>query len=139
MTDLLRFRPRRAPLAPALKDGALFGKITGMEDRSIVAGDDCVEPELLSPGSARPRGPEYGRPPLPPEKPGLLARLKGLLAAGLALTGAALFITGALLTSTVIGAVIGIPLLLLGAAAFFLLFKLLSLGATSKTFTFRRF
>jgi len=139
MTDLLRFPPPLRPGARALKAGALFGKITVMQDRRIVAGDDWVEPELLSPGSARPRGPEYGQPPLPPEKPGLLARLKGLLAAGLALVGTALFITGALLTSTVIGAVIGIPLLLLGAVAFFLLFKLLSLGAASKTFTFRRF
>lgn len=138
MTDLLRFPPPGGA-GSAPNTGGLFGKITGMEDRRIVVGEDCVEPELLSPGTAGPRRGAYSQPPLPPAKPGLLARLKGLLAAGLALTGAALFITGALLTSTVIGAVIGIPLLLLGAVAFFLLFKLLSLGAASKTFTFRRF
>jgi hypothetical protein len=110
-----------------------------MGDRQVSTTEDCIEPELLSPGSSRPRGGEYHQPPPLPAKPGLLMRIKGVLAAGLALVGTALFITGALLTSTVIGAIIGIPLLLLGAAAFFLLFKLLSLGATSKTFTFRRF
>lgn len=109
-----------------------------MEDRRLAVNEDCVEPELVSPGGG-PRREGFRVPPPPPSKPGLLARLKGLLAAGLALAGAALFITGALLTSTVIGAIIGIPLLLLGAAAFFLLFKLLSSGATAGTFTFRRF
>lgn len=107
-------------------------------DRRVAVNEDCVEPELVSPGGS-PRDGGRRPPPPPPARPGLLARLKGLLAAGLALTGAALFITGALLTSTVIGAIIGIPLLLLGAAAFFLLFKLLSAGASAKTFTFRRF
>lgn len=110
-----------------------------MGDRRVSVSEDYVEPELISPGSSRPAGGEYRQPPPLPARPGLLGRIKGVLAAGLALLGAALFITGALLTSTVIGAIIGIPLLLLGAAAFFLLFKLLSLGAASKTFTFRRF
>lgn len=110
-----------------------------MADRRVSISEDCVEPELISPGSSTPRDGEYRQPPPPPARPGLLARIKGVLAAGLALLGAALMVTGALLTSTVIGAVIGIPLLLLGAAAFFLLFKLLSLGAASKTFTFRKF
>ncbi len=109
-----------------------------MTNRQVAATEDYVEPELLSPGggSFKPRG-EEPRPQRPPEKPGLLTRLKMLLAAGLALLGIALFTVGALLTSTVIGAIIGIPLMLIGAAVFVLLFKLLASGGPP--IIFRRF
>jgi len=100
--------------------------------------EECVEPELLSPGG---RGPRY-KSPRPDGgqagKPGLLTRLKLFAAAALALLGMGLFLSGALLTSTVIGAIIGIPLMLAGALVFFLLFKLLTFGAKN-TFVFRRF
>ena len=118
-----------------------------MTDRSLTASkgpgaqndQECVEPELISPGGGdfRPRGEEPGER-RPPEKPGLLTRLKMLLAGGLALLGIALFVIGALLTSTVIGAIIGVPLMLLGALFFFLLFKLLASGSPSPII-FRRF
>ncbi|MDD5208050.1 MAG: hypothetical protein PHV36_01560 [Elusimicrobiales bacterium] len=110
-----------------------------MAERRISVTEDYVEPELLSPGggSFKPRG-EEPRPQRPPEKPGLLTRLKMLLAAGMALLGIALFTVGALLTSTVIGAIIGIPLMLIGAAVFVLLFKLLASGSPAPII-FRRF
>ena len=109
-----------------------------MTDKQLVQAEDCVEPELLSPGGGtyKPRG-EEPRRQRPPEKPGILTRLKMLLASGLALLGIALFLSGALLTSTVIGAIIGIPLMLLGAAVFILLFKLLASGGAP--IIFRRF
>ncbi len=110
-----------------------------MTERRIAVSEECVEPELLSSGgdAFKPRGQE-ARSRLPPEKPGLLTRLKMLLAGGLALLGAGLFIAGALLTSTVIGAIIGIPLMLAGALFFFLLLKLLASGSQN-AFIFRRF
>ncbi len=106
-----------------------------MYDRRVTVSEEVIEPELLGPGAGprpeRPAGP-------PPSPPGLLERLKGTLAAVLGLAGAALLLTGALLTSTVIGALLGIPLMLAGAFAFYLLFKLLGSGA-KHSFTFRRF
>ena len=109
-----------------------------MEDRNLAVSEECVEPELISPGGGpRREEPRFSAPP--PQPPGLLARLKMRLAAGLALLGIGLFIAGALLTSTLIGAVIGIPLMLLGALVFYLLFKLLSFGSANNTFVFRRF
>ncbi len=110
-----------------------------MMDKRLAASEDYLEPELLSPGGGtfKPRG-EEPRPQLPPEKPGLLTRLKMLIAGGLALIGIVLFVLGAILTSTVIGAIIGIPLMLLGAVFFLLLFKLLSTGPRPPII-FRRF
>jgi hypothetical protein len=61
-----------------------------------------------------------------------------LIAGGLALLAVGLFLTGAVLTSTIIGAVIGIPLMILGGIVFFLLFKLLTFGSKN-TVIFRRF
>ncbi|PIU18534.1 MAG: hypothetical protein COT18_10330 [Elusimicrobia bacterium CG08_land_8_20_14_0_20_59_10] len=100
--------------------------------------EEVIEPEIVSngPGDSGQyddRGRTSYSPP--PQALGVVKRLKAIAAAVLALTGAGLFITGALLTSTVIGALIGIPLMLGGAAAFFLLIKLL--GAGSKNFGFR--
>lgn len=110
-----------------------------MADSRLSVTEECVEPELISPGggSYKPRG-EEPRRQLPPEKPGFFTRLKMLLAAGLALIGIALFAVGAILTSTVIGAIIGVPLMLLGGLFFFLLFKLLASGSPSPII-FRRF
>ncbi|MHB0995695.1 MAG: hypothetical protein ACYC2I_04920 [Elusimicrobiales bacterium] len=113
-----------------------------MKDKRVAVNEDCVEPELLGPGEdafrRRGPGPGPGRGFPPPEKPGLLTRLRLLLAAGLGLLAVGLFMAGALLTSTVIGAIIGIPLLLAAAALFVVLFKLLSFGSKN-TFTFRKF
>jgi len=111
-----------------------------MDDRSLAVTEDCVEPELIHDGRAY-CGPEARTPR--PEAPlgwfkSLILRAKMLVAGFLALLGIALFLTGAILTSTVIGAIIGIPLLLAGAIVFFLLFKLLSSGP-QQTFVFRRF
>lgn len=112
-----------------------------MSDKRVSVPEEAVEPELLGPGEHefRSRGQRHDGPAgfPPPEKPGLLTRLRLLLAAGLGLLAVGLFMAGALLTSTVIGAIIGIPLLLAAAALFVVLFKLLSFG--SKTFTFRKF
>ncbi len=111
-----------------------------MEDRRLAVTEDCVEAELMHDGRAYCR-PEAETPraeaPLGWFK-GLLLRAKMLVAGALALLGIALFLTGAVLTSTVIGAIIGIPLMLSGAVVFFLLFKLLSLGSRN-AFVFRRF
>ncbi len=109
-----------------------------MADKRLAVSEECVEPELISPGGGpRREEPRFSAPP--PQAPGLLARLKMRLAAGLALLGIGLIIAGALLTSTLIGAIIGIPLMLLGALVFYLLFKLLSFGSNNNTFVFRKF
>ena len=108
-----------------------------MSDRHVAKHEDYVEPELLDPGGGpAPGGRDFHAPP--PARLGLLTRLKFLAAGLLAFTAFGLFALGALLTSTVIGAVVGIPLILAGAALFFLLFKLLALGA-GRSFTIRRF
>lgn len=121
---------------------ARFDRIALMTDKRLAVNEDCVEPELLGPGEGAFRrgaaGPGPGRGFPPPEKPGLLTRLRLLLAAGLGLLAVGLFMAGALLTSTVIGAIIGIPLLLAAAALFVVLFKLLSFGSKN-AFTFRKF
>lgn len=106
--------------------------------KTLTVTEDYVEPELLSPGHSGPRREGPGFSGVPPKKPGLLTRLKLLVAGGLALLAVGLFLTGAVLTSTIIGAVIGIPLMIAGAIVFFLLFKLLSFGSKN-TFVFRRF
>ncbi|OIO05167.1 MAG: hypothetical protein AUJ51_00260 [Elusimicrobia bacterium CG1_02_56_21] len=108
-----------------------------MTDKRLPATTECIEPELISPGSVPPRR-EEPRRGNPPQKPGLLTRLKILAAGGLAVLGLGLFTVGALLTSTVIGAILGIPLMIAGALAFFLLFRILGSGSAN-TFTFRRF
>lgn len=104
-----------------------------MDGNYPVRDGDTVEAELVEPGS--PRG---ARRAAAPQRPGLLTRLKLFLAAGLGLAAFALFALGAVLTSTVIGALIGVPLMLAGAALFFVLFKLLTLGSGS-SFVIRRF
>ncbi len=115
-----------------------------MEDKRVTVAEECVEPELLGPG-ASPRGQDANGPrpeevfaSRPAEKPGIFTRLKMFLAGLLALVAVGLFLLGAVLTSTIIGAIIGIPLILAGVAVFFLLFKLLTLGGKPPV-VFRRF
>jgi len=109
-----------------------------MNDKSPAVIEECVEPELLSPGGPDTIYEKPGRENRPAEKPGLLTRIKMAIAAVLALLGMGLFLSGAVLTSTIIGAIIGIPLMLAGALVFFLLFKLLTFGSKN-AFVFRRF
>ena len=112
-----------------------------MDDKHLAVSEEYVEPELLSNGPSdnfhkkREEAPA-GFPP--PQKPGLLTRLKLLLAAGLALFAFALILLGAFLTSPIIGAILGIPLIILGALLFFLMIKLLSFGSNNHVI-FRRF
>lgn len=114
--------------------------------------EDWIEPELVDDGSgsrARRRGPDRAAPErdagtggVPPAG-GLLyeafARLKFLFVAAVLLISFALVALGAVLTSTLIGAVIGIPLILLGFAPLWLLFRLFSSGGKKGTYIFRRF
>jgi len=108
------------------------------QDKTLTVGGDYVEPELLGPGQWGPRRGETHPGGVPPQKPGLLTRLKLFVAGGLALLAVGLFLSGALLTSTIIGAIIGIPLMLAGAVVFFLLFKFLTFGSKN-AFIIRRF
>ncbi|OGS11406.1 MAG: hypothetical protein A2285_07755 [Elusimicrobia bacterium RIFOXYA12_FULL_57_11] len=98
-----------------------------MEEKDIARNEECVEAELVHQGGGAPR-PEGPRAPVsgPSAAPGLFTRLKMLIAAGLGVAALALLLAGGLLTSTVIGAILGIPLMLAGVALLALLFKLFS-------------
>ncbi|MBI4802503.1 MAG: hypothetical protein HY796_08275 [Elusimicrobia bacterium] len=67
------------------------------------------------------------------------ARLKLVFITAILLAGFGLIALGVILTSTLIGAVIGIPLLLLGGFLIWLLFKFLTFSGRSKSFVFKRF
>lgn len=108
-----------------------------MEERRLAPAEEWVEPEILAPGGHKREEP-FGAPPPRTGRPGLLQRLKAAAAGLLGLLAAGLFLAGAFLTSTVIGAIIGIPLMLAGALAFFLMFKLIASGSKSSVI-FRRF
>ena len=117
--------------------------------------DDCVEAEIVSgPGAGAraenrggPRERPGGYPPDGPASPnpanipfyGLFQRVKALFTTGLLLVSFALLITGLILTSTVIGAIIGVPLMLLGGVLLWILFKLLTFGQKPGPVIFRRF
>lgn len=119
--------------------------------------DDYIEPEIVSgPGSdggpgagdgrragSRRENPEnYGPPrPEPVSIPfyGLFLRLKFIFITAILLLSFGLIVVGLILTSTLIGAIIGIPLLLLGGFLLWLLFKLLTIGQKSQPIVFRRF
>ena len=116
------------------------------------SGEDWIEPELVDDGSAsraRRVGPGRDAPELDPGGAGVppaggllyqaFARLKFLFVMAVLLISFALVALGALLTSTLIGAVIGIPLILLGFAPLWLLFRLFSSGGKKGAFIFRRF
>jgi hypothetical protein len=114
--------------------------------------DDCVEAEIVSgPGAGfqtgggarkRQERPDDGAPrPAPSNIPfyGLFLRVKSLFVTIGLLTGFAFIFLGFILTSTVIGAVIGVPLLILGGLCLWLIFKLLTFGQKSGPVIFRRF
>ena len=97
-----------------------------MDEKGVIATEECVEAELVHEGGSEPRHKSEhiynAPPPLPPS--GILTRLKRFIGGGLAVLALTLLIIGALLTSTVIGAILGIPLMLAGAALLALFFKL---------------
>jgi hypothetical protein len=114
--------------------------------------DDCVEAEIVSgPGAGSQTGggartrrerpddgaPRPGRSDIPFY--GLFLRVKFLFVTVGLLAGFALIFLGLILTSTVIGAIIGVPLLILGGLCLWLLFKLLTFGQKTRPVIFRRF
>jgi hypothetical protein len=115
--------------------------------------EDYVEAEIVSgpgasasseggrAGNRREKVENYGTPrPEPGNIPfyGLFLRLKFIFITATLLIGFGLMILGIILTSTVIGAIVGIPLLLLGGFLIWLLFKLLTLGQRSRPIILRR-
>lgn len=115
------------------------------------AGEDFAEPELVDDGQAwrgaqaapEPGGREQDGGPVgaPPAGPlyAIFARLKAVFITAVLLLSFGLIALGALLTSTLIGAVIGIPLILLGSAPLWLLFRFLLSGRKTGVFIFRSF
>ena len=121
------------------------------------ADDDCVEAEIVSgpgiggasgPATGRHTGPSYNRAksyqapgPEPSNIPfyGLFVKLKYLVITATALLSFGLIVVGMILTSTVIGAIIGIPMLLIGGFLIWLLFKFLGKGQKGQPFIFHRF
>jgi len=127
-----------------------------MQPFNKATAEDCVEAEIVSgtgargdagAGNARRAGPSeraenYGSPRLEPVNIpfyGLFLRLKFIFITAILLLSFGLIILGLILTSTFIGAIIGIPLLLLGGFLLWLLFKLLTFGQKSQPIVFRRF
>jgi len=111
--------------------------------------DDCVEAEIVSgPGSGsggqsrRENQHDYTAPrPEPVNIPfyGLFLKIKFIFVTAVLLISFGLIVLGLILTSTVIGAIIGIPLLVLGGLCLWLLFKLLTFGQKTNPIKFRRF
>ena len=113
--------------------------------------DDCVEAEIVSgPGaengrrtsSSGERTQDYAshrQKPVNIPFYGLFLRLKFIFITAILLISFGLIVLGLILTSTLIGAIIGIPLLLLGGFLLWLLFKLLTFGQKTNTVVFRRF
>ena len=112
--------------------------------------DDCVEAEIVSGpgaeggarGGRRERPESYAPPgPKPANIPfyGLFQRVKALFTTAILLISFALIITGLILTTTVIGAIIGVPLMILGGFLLWILFKLMTFGQKSGPVIFRRF
>lgn len=110
-----------------------------MADRDLIKDKDCVEAELLPEGSYGPL-PESGpaRPAAPLPQPGLFTRLKIFIGGALMLLALGLIVLGVVLTSTVIGAIVGIPLILAGAGLLALFFRLFAAGL-QKFVVFRKF
>ena len=100
---------------------------------------ETVEAELLSEGHPGPRGPrpsfggDFPPPPAPGPR-GLLDRARALAAMAAGLGGAALLLLGLLLTTTVIGAIVGVPLMLAGMALLALALRLASNSKSSLVF-----
>jgi hypothetical protein len=106
--------------------------------------DDCVEAEIVSgPGTSANTEGGFGhenyrerpahnrhrrREPVNIPFYGLFLRLKFVFISATLLVSFGLIVLGLILISTFIGAIIGLPLLLLGGILLWLLFKLLTLG-----------
>ena len=121
------------------------------------ADDDCVEAEIVSgPGSGAPSGSAGARrtgtrragpanyaspPPEPSNIPfyGLFVKLKFIVITATVLLSLGLLIVGMILTSTIIGAILGVPMLLLGGFLIWVLFKFLGKGQKNQPFIFHRF
>jgi len=114
--------------------------------------DDCVEAEIVSgpgaemggrAGPGRREGPGNSGAPRPEAVNipfyGLFQRIRAVFITGALLISFALIFLGLFLTSTVIGAVIGIPLMIAGGVLLWILFKLLTFGQKSGPVIFRRF
>lgn len=89
--------------------------------------EEVIEPEVIYDGFARREGPS-------PDGGGVLKKMRALAAAALIISGMVLLVPGALLSASLIGALVGVPLMLAGGA---LLFAGIRLGAgnfTAKTF-----
>ncbi|MEI7530284.1 MAG: hypothetical protein WCK76_15205, partial [Elusimicrobiota bacterium] len=110
-----------------------------MEEKSVAVSEECVEAELVHEGGSEPRQERpraYSAGPLPPA--GVFGRFKRFLGGALLLAALALMVTGGLLTVTVIGAILGIPLLIAGAALLGLFFKLFA-SSLGSSVVFRKF
>jgi len=70
---------------------------------------------------------------------GLFQRIKLLFITAALLISFALIVIGLLLTSTIIGAIIGVPLIILGGILLWILFRLLTFGQKGNTIIFPRF
>ena len=103
------------------------------------AGEEAIEPEIVSgpmPGGRRAR--DNGENPAGQFRSFVL-RLKIFFSAAVVIMALTLIIIGGVLTSTIIGAVLGIPLILVGVMLIWLLVKALTLGGTRNFFVFKRF
>ena len=105
---------------------------------SSAADEEAIEPEIV--GGPMP----FGRGARADESlmgrfRSFILRIKMLFSAAIVLMALTLIIAGAVLTSTFIGAVLGIPLMLAGALIIWLLFKALTFGKAGNVFIFKRY
>ena len=105
---------------------------------SSAADEEAIEPEIV--GGPMP----FGRGARADESlmgrfRSFILRIKILFSAAIVLMALTLIIAGAVLTSTFIGAVLGIPLMLAGALIIWLLFKALTFGKAGNVFIFKRY
>lgn|GEM_PF-5378163 len=105
------------------------------------ADDDCVEAEIVSgpgapsAGSGRPRAAAHSGSGAPGGSLyGLFLKLRLLFVSGALLVSFGLIALGLILTSTVIGALLGLPLLILGTLCLWLIFKFAAAGGQSRRF-----
>lgn len=75
--------------------------------------EEVVEPEVVFDGFSRRPGPSEAA------GPGLFSRLRLLASAGLIIAGLVMLVPGMLLSASLIGALIGVPLMLAGGALLF--------------------
>ena len=92
------------------------------------ADDDAIEPEIVSGPSRGSYGSHKAKSPMGRIR-AFIFKIKVFFAVAIGLIALTLIIIGAVLTSTVIGAVLGIPLMLFGVFLIWLLLKVLTLGS----------